>query len=69
MMQQLKKMHGNFRYTEYHKIDHETWNKAFAEPDLIPWLSAQKRGQGSPLEQSRSGQTGQVGSSAPPANH
>ena len=44
MMRQLKKAHANLRYTEYHKSDHEVWNKAFAEPDLLPWLSAQKRG-------------------------
>jgi predicted peptidase len=65
MMQQLKKMRANFRYTEYHKVDHETWNKAFAEPELIPWLSAQKRGQSSQQQN----QVGQVGSGAPPANH
>lgn len=43
MMAQLKKAHANLRYTEYHKSDHEVWDKAFAEPDLLPWLSAQKR--------------------------
>ena len=44
MMKQLKKAHANLRYTEYHKSDHDVWTKAFAEPDLLPWLSAQKRG-------------------------
>ena len=43
MMAQLKKAHANFRYTEYSKITRDVWNKAFAEPDLLPWLSAQKR--------------------------
>jgi len=43
MMAQLKKAHANLRYTEYHKIDHEVWKRAFAEPDLLPWISAQKR--------------------------
>lgn len=43
MMAQLKKAHANLRYTEYHKVDHQVWNKAFAEPDLLPWLSSQKR--------------------------
>jgi len=43
MMSQLRKKHANLRYTEYHKIDHKVWNKAFAEPNLLPWLSAQKR--------------------------
>jgi predicted peptidase len=67
MMKQLKKVNANFRYTEYHKVDHDVWNKAFAEPDLVPWLSAQKRGQPSPP--ASPGAQGQVGSSAPPANH
>lgn len=43
MMAQLKKAHANLRYTEYHEVDHQVWNKAFAEPDLLPWLSSQKR--------------------------
>jgi predicted peptidase len=44
MMEQLKKAHANVRYTEYHKTGHEVWFKVFAESDLFPWLSAQKRG-------------------------
>jgi len=43
MMDQLKKLHANLRYTEYHKTDHEVWNKAFAEPGLVDWLFSQKR--------------------------
>lgn len=43
MMAELKKAHANIRYTEYHKVDHQVWNKAFAEPDLFPWFSSQKR--------------------------
>jgi len=45
MMKQLNKTHRNLRYTEYPKTDHEVWKKAFAEPGLLAWLSAQKRGQ------------------------
>jgi predicted peptidase len=44
MMKQLNKAHANLRYTEYRKTDHEVWRKVFAEPDLLPWLSSQKRG-------------------------
>lgn len=44
MMKQLRKAHANLRYTEYRKTDHEVWKKAFAEPDLLTWLSSQKRG-------------------------
>src|SRR5882762_4281429 len=60
MMKQLKKAHANLRYTEYPKTDHEVWKKAFAEPDLLPWLSSQKRGQAA---------GGQLGSGAGAATH
>jgi predicted peptidase len=43
MMAQLRKAHANLRYTEYPKVTKDAWNKAFAEPDLLPWLSGQKR--------------------------
>jgi predicted peptidase len=45
MMKQLNKAHANLRYTEYRKTGHEVWKKTFAESDLLPWLSSQKRGQ------------------------
>jgi hypothetical protein len=60
MMKQLNKAHANLRYTEYRKADHEVWNKAFAEPDLLPWLSSQKRGQAA---------GGQLGSGAGAPTH
>jgi predicted peptidase len=44
MVRQIKKAGGAPRYTEYHKIKHETWDEAFAEPQLLPWLASQKRG-------------------------
>jgi len=43
MVKDLKKLGAQPRYTEYHKVGHEVWVKAFAEPDLVPWLAAQKR--------------------------
>jgi predicted peptidase len=60
MMKQLRKAHANLRYTEYPKTDHEVWKKAFAEHDLLPWLSSQKRGQAA---------GGQLGSGAGAATH
>ncbi len=44
MVKDLKKSGAQPRYSEYHKVGHEVWEKAFVEPDLIPWLAAQKRG-------------------------
>ncbi len=59
MMVQLKKAHASVKYTEYRKVEREVWTKAFAEPDLLNWLSAQKRSTGT---------EGQVGSGAAPAS-
>jgi predicted peptidase len=43
MIKDLKKAGSQVRYTEYHKVGHEVWVKAFAEPDLVPWVAEQKR--------------------------
>ena len=29
---------ANARYTEYPGVGHNSWDKAYAEPDLMPWL-------------------------------
>lgn len=60
MVSTLKKVHANFRYSEYRHIGHEVWTSAFAEPDLLPWLSSQIR-KAPPAE-------GQLGSGTPPPN-
>ncbi len=44
MVKDLKKAGSQLRYSEYRKVDHDVWTKAFAEPDLVPWLASQKRG-------------------------
>jgi len=43
MVKDLKKSGAQLRYSEYHNAGHDVWLKAFAEPDLVPWLAAQKR--------------------------
>jgi predicted peptidase len=58
MVKQLKKAHANFRYTEYPRAGHDVWTKAFAEPDLLTWLTAQQRPAATPA-------ASQLGSSAP----
>ncbi len=60
MMKQLKKLHANLRYTEYHKADHDIWTRVFAEPELVPWLASHRRGD--PVE-------GQVGTGTGASNH
>jgi predicted peptidase len=37
----LKTAGANFKYTEYPGVGHNSWDKAYAEPDLVPWLLAQ----------------------------
>lgn len=35
---------GGFpRYSEYSEANHNAWDKAFAEKDLLPWLFHQKK--------------------------
>ncbi len=41
----LRKIDGRIRYTEYPKVGHNSWTPAFAEPELLPWMFAQKRGE------------------------
>lgn len=42
MIKALKDAGGNPRYTEYKKVGHDSWVKAYAEPDLLPWLFGQR---------------------------
>jgi predicted peptidase len=37
----LKAAGANYKYTEYPGVGHNSWDKAYAEPDLVPWLLAQ----------------------------
>lgn len=36
----LKAVGAEFKYTEYPGVGHNSWDKAYAEPDLAPWLLA-----------------------------
>jgi hypothetical protein len=42
MIAALKHVGGNPRYTEYKGVGHNAWERAFAEPDLLPWMFAQR---------------------------
>lgn len=39
----LKKQKANVRFTLYPNANHNSWDSAFAEKDLLPWLFAQRR--------------------------
>ena len=43
MIAAIRKAGGQPKYTEYPDQDHAVWEKAFNEPDLLPWVFAQKR--------------------------
>lgn len=43
MVDAVKKAGGNIRYSEYEKVGHDSWNNAFAEPEILTWMFAQKR--------------------------
>ncbi len=38
MVEALKAAGGDVRYNEYPGVGHDSWNKAYAEPDLFSWL-------------------------------
>ncbi|HZY89547.1 MAG TPA: prolyl oligopeptidase family serine peptidase [Gemmataceae bacterium] len=44
MVEALKKAGGHPKYTEYPGVGHNSWDKAYADPELMKWLFAQKRG-------------------------
>jgi enterochelin esterase-like enzyme len=44
MAEALKAAGANYRYTEYPGVGHNSWDKAYAEPELVPWLLEKKLG-------------------------
>jgi predicted peptidase len=43
MVEALRNAGGDPKYSEYPKVGHNVWKRAFAEPDLLPWLFSQVR--------------------------
>ena len=43
MHQALTSVDGVVRYTEYEGVGHASWEKAFAEPELMTWMLSQRR--------------------------
>ncbi|MBN1588962.1 MAG: prolyl oligopeptidase family serine peptidase [Pirellulales bacterium] len=48
MIEAIRKAGGQPKYTQYEGVGHNSWDRAFAEPELLKWLFAQRRGQGNP---------------------
>jgi predicted peptidase len=42
MVEALKANNANVKYTEYPGVGHNSWDKAYSEPDFVPWLLSQK---------------------------
>ena len=42
-MRALEAAGAKVKYSEYPSFGHDSWNNAFAEADLLPWLFCQKK--------------------------
>jgi predicted peptidase len=45
MFQALKASWLDVKYTEYEGVEHNSWDRAYAEADLVPWLLSHRRSQ------------------------
>jgi predicted peptidase len=43
MQAAMQALGGEVRYTEYPQANHNAWDAAYAEPELVPWLLAHRR--------------------------
>lgn len=43
MVKAIESAGGKVKYTEYPKVNHNSWDNAFAEPELLSWLFKQKK--------------------------
>ena len=43
MVAQLKELGADVKYTEYEGVNHNSWENAYAEPELLPWLFSKSR--------------------------
>ena len=44
MIEALRAAGGHPLYSEYPGVEHDSWTAAYQEPELLPWLFAQRRG-------------------------
>lgn len=43
MVEKLKSLKAQVKYTEYPGVNHNSWENAFAEPDYLNWMFSKKR--------------------------
>ncbi len=42
MVEAIKAEGGNVRYSEYKGVGHNSWDRAYSEPEFFPWLLSQR---------------------------
>jgi len=42
MVKLLRELRADVRYTEYEGVAHESWDRAYGEPELATWLFSQR---------------------------
>jgi predicted peptidase len=42
MVEAIKATGGSVRHNEYEGVGHNSWDKAYAEPEIFPWMLSQK---------------------------
>jgi predicted peptidase len=45
MAEELRKLAADVKLTTYPGVGHSSWEQAFAEPDLLPWLFSRQKGE------------------------
>jgi len=43
MVEALRAANANMKYSEYPGVGHNSWDKAYAAPEFIPWLLQQHK--------------------------
>jgi len=43
MVEKLKSLKAEVRYSEYPGVNHDSWKNAFAEPDYLSWMLVHKK--------------------------
>ena len=41
----LRAAGGDVRFSEYEGVNHGAWDRAYAEPELVPWLLSHRLGE------------------------
>lgn len=43
LVAKLQSLDANVQYTEYQGVNHNSWDNAFADPNLIPWMMEKRK--------------------------